>query len=107
MPLTATSSQETDFERWSSHVWSTLFRDDEQQAMCFDKAMRQLWHDMEVTACRTQANRYYHVCCRHCGPYVYGEYGNNNTAQEKQQAQDALLRFVGAEMAVQRERREL
>ena len=33
------------------------------------------WECIEVTACRTKANRFFHVRCKQCNQYSYGQFG--------------------------------
>ena len=33
------------------------------------------WERIEVTACRTKANRFFHVRCKQCKQFSYGQFG--------------------------------
>jgi len=79
----------------SIHLSATLFAEDADKGNAFYAAMRKLWTSMEVTACRTQANRFYFVQCQHCDEYVYGEFGSYSE-EHPWMIQQPLLDFVGA-----------
>jgi len=95
MPLTQMGTRENDLESWTSHLDSTLFSGCAQKSNAFFFAMRNCWSSMEATACRTKANRFYYVRCKHCEEYVHGEYGHT-AGEHKNDAQNKLLQFVGA-----------
>ena len=53
---------------------------------------------IEVTACRTKANRFFHVCCKQCNQYSYGQFGtwavsNANGEDTAGGARDDLAKF--------------
>ena len=86
---------ETDLSYWISHLESTLYQDDTKKSNALWSALRPVWHHFETTTCRTKANRFYMLRCRACNEIAYGEYGHNNTAEEKGAAKEALLQFLG------------
>ena len=68
---------EKDADDWINHLGSTLFVEN-------SKTLDKIWdrirpvmrkNKCRVTACRTQANRFFHVQCLKCLQCVYGKYG--------------------------------
>ena len=94
-PPLSSGWRQTDLDNWSIHLSATLFADDADKGNAFYAAMRKLWTSMEVTACRTQANRFYFVQCQHCGEYAYGDFGVY-IEEHPSMIQQPLLDFVGA-----------
>ena len=94
-PPLSTGWRQKDLDNWYNHLSATLFVDDGDKGNAFYAAMCKLWTSMEVTACRTQANRFYFVQCQHCGEYVFGEFGAYSQ-EHLSVIQQPLLDFVGA-----------
>ena len=102
-PMLYEGKVETHFNNWSHHLGSTLFEHSDQKSWAFHKAMERCWSTMVVTACRTQANRFYYVRCRKCNQYVYGDYGGKVGVEDKIGAQNKLMQFVCTETNAQQE----
>ena len=61
---------------WINHLDSTLFAKNTKTLYKIGSRIRPVWRDKcRVTACRTQANRFFHVQCLKCLQCVYGKYG--------------------------------
>ena len=63
-----------------------------------DVVVPHYWDELEVTASKTQANRFFHVRCKRCQQYSYGEWGTWAIAPEagltaKEGARDNLEKF--------------
>ena len=68
-----------------------------------DPRIRANWHRFEVTACRTKANRFFHVRCKQCKQFSYGQFGTwalpddatgeCTAARAAEEARDNLAKF--------------
>ena len=69
--------EEKDVDDWINHLGSTLFKWDTKPACKILTRLRPVHTQQKcrVTACRTQANRSFHVQCLDCLQCVYGKYG--------------------------------
>ena len=69
--------EEKDVDDWINHLGSTLFKWDNKPACKILTRLRPVHKEQKcrVTACRTQANRSFHVQCLDCLQCVYGKYG--------------------------------
>ena len=67
--------QEEDSDKWLAHLRATLYSSNQHPLDMLDGRIRARWGRIEVTACRTQANRFFHVRCKDCKQYSYGEFG--------------------------------
>ena len=92
--------QETNLDSWLAHLRNTLYSEDSRPLDAFEGKIRANWQRIEVTACRTKANRFFFVRCKLCDQYSYGEFGawaeqrDRETGQDSpQQARDALAKF--------------
>ena len=67
---------EKDADDWINHLGSTLFAKNSKTLKKIQKRILPVWRDKcRVTACRTKANRFFHVQCLKCLQCVYGKYG--------------------------------
>ena len=64
-----------DMEAWVSHLRPTLYQSGERPLNALEIHIRANWDNIDVTACRTPANRFFHVRCKQCNQYSYGQYG--------------------------------
>ena len=61
---------------WINHLGATLFVKNTKTLYKIGSRIGPVWGDKcRVTACRTQANRFFHVQCLKCLQCVYGKYG--------------------------------
>ena len=61
---------------WINHLASTLFVQNTKTVYKIQSRIAPVWGDKcRVTACRTPANRFFHVQCLKCRQCVYGKYG--------------------------------
>ena len=67
--------QERSPNSWLDHLRNTLYSEDSRPLDAFEGKIRAHWQCIEVTACRTQANRSFHVRCKKCDQYSYGRFG--------------------------------
>ena len=68
--------EEKDADDWINHLGSTLFQWNTKPLYKIQTRLRPVWREKcRVTACRTQANRSFHVQCLDCLQCVYGKYG--------------------------------
>mgnify|MGYP006265459905 CR=1 FL=1 len=68
--------EEKDVDDWINHLGSTLFARNTKTLYKIQRRIRPVWREKcRVTACRTQANRSFHVQCLDCLQCVYGKYG--------------------------------
>ena len=87
---------------WTQHLESTLFS--EKDVVAVHKLYDNLasdWDKFTVTACRTQANRFFHVQCKTCNRFVSGKYGIHDTDAARDEACRTLMQFVllGSELS--------
>ena len=62
---------------WINHLGSTLFTKNTKTLYKIGSRIGPVWGDKcRVTACRTQANRFFHVQCLKCLQCAYGKYGH-------------------------------
>ena len=66
---------QSDMEVWFSHLRDTLYQSDDGPLNALEDQIRANWERIDVTACRTPANRFFHVRCKQCNQYSYGQYG--------------------------------
>ena len=89
-------TQERDVQSWLDHLRGTLYVKDTGRFDAFEHLIRNYWERMEVTACRTQANRSFHVRCKKCNEYSFGQYGEWVAMVDPKRiehARDALAQF--------------
>ena len=68
--------EEKDVDDWINHLGSTLFQWNTKPLYKIQTRLRPVWREKcRVTACRTQANRFFHVQCLKCLQCAYGKYG--------------------------------
>ena len=68
--------EEKDADDWINHLGSTLFAKNSKTLYKIRRRIIPVWRDKcRVTACRTKANRFFHVQCLKCLQCVYGRYG--------------------------------
>ena len=69
--------EEKDVDDWINHLGSTLFQWNSKPLYKILTRLRPVHKEQKcrVTACRTQANRSFHVQCLDCLQCVYGKYG--------------------------------
>ena len=61
---------------WINHLGATLFVKNTKTLYKIGSRIGPVWGDKcRVTACRTKANRFFHVQCLKCRQCVYGKYG--------------------------------
>ena len=58
-----------------SHLRSTLFEKDGRACDRLEVKLRVVWERIEVSSCRTKANRFFCVRCMKCKQCSYGQYG--------------------------------
>ena len=90
--------QEEDSDAWLAHLRSTLYGSDERPLDMLEGKIKANWERIEVTACRTKANRFFHVRCKQCNQYSYGQFGtwavsNANGEDTAGGARDDLAKF--------------
>ena len=69
-------SVEKDADDWINHLGATLFAKNTKTCYKIGSRIGPVWGDKcRVTACRTKANRFFHVQCLKCLQCVYGKYG--------------------------------
>ena len=67
---------EKDADEWINHLGSTLFAKNTNTLYNIGRRINPVWGDKgRVTACRTKANRFFHVQCLKCLQCVWGRYG--------------------------------
>ena len=88
---------EPNIDSWTSHLESTLYKTDTRKVTMLRDVLRSTWHLFEITACRSQANRFYLVRCKSCHGFAYGEYGKWNSDAEVHDAERNILQFWGLE----------
>ena len=68
---------EKDADGWINHLGSTLFAENTKTLYKILERIRPVMRQNKcrVTACRTQANRFFHVQCLKCLQCAYGKYG--------------------------------
>ena len=69
---------EKDADGWIHHLGSTLFAENSRTLYKILERIRPVMRSdkCRVTACRTQANRFFHVQCLKCRQCAYGKYGH-------------------------------
>ena len=90
--------QEEDSDAWLAHLRSTLYSSNEHPLDMLEGKIKANWERIEVTACRTKANRFFHVRCKQCNQYSYGQFGtwavsNANGEDTAGGARDDLAKF--------------
>ena len=98
----AIGSHEKSCYSWTQHLESTLFS--EKDVVAVHKLYDHLapdWDKFKVTACRTQANRFFHVQCKTCNRFVFGKYGKDDEDAAQDEACRTLMQFVllGSELS--------
>ena len=66
---------ETNVDEWIDHLSAPPFATNTNTVHRIGARLRPVWGQCRVTACRTQANRFFHVQCLKCQQSVYGQYG--------------------------------
>ena len=85
---------EKDAVYWINHLGSTLFAHNSKTLYKILDRIRPVWGGKcRVTACRTQANRFFHVQCLKCLQCAYGKYGRW-TADQSPMAPDRAMRML-------------
>ena len=70
-------SVEKSADDWINHLASTLFVQNTKTVYKIQSRIAPVWGDKcRVTACRTKANRFFHVQCLKCLQCAYGKYGH-------------------------------
>ena len=59
--------QETNLNSWLDQLRNTLYSEDSRPLDAFEGKIRAYWQCIEVTACRTKANRFFFLRCKQCG----------------------------------------
>ena len=90
--------QEEDSDTWLAHLRSTLYSSNGRPLDMIEGKIKANWERIEVTACRTKANRFFHVRCKQCNQYSYGQFGtwavSNATGEDTAGgARDDLAKF--------------
>ena len=65
-------SVETNVHEWIDHLSAPPFATNTNTVHRIGARLRPVWGQCRVTACRTQANRFFHVKCLKCGQSVFG-----------------------------------
>ena len=65
-------SVETNVDEWIDHLSAPPFATNTNTVYRIGARLRPVWGQCRVTACRTQANRFFHVKCLKCGQSVFG-----------------------------------
>ena len=69
-------SVEKSADDWINHLAATLFVQNTKTVCKIQSRIGPVWGDKcRVTACRTKADRFFHVQCLKCRQCVYGKYG--------------------------------
>ena len=85
---------EKDADDWINHLGSTLFAHNSKTLYKILDRIRPVWGGKcRVTACRTKANRFFHVQCLKCLQCAYGKYGHW-TADESPMAPERAMRVL-------------
>ena len=90
--------QEEDSDAWLAHLRSTLYSSNERPLDLLEGKIKANWERVEVTACRAKANRFFHVRCKQCNQYSYGQFGtwavsNANGEDTAGEAREDLAKF--------------
>ena len=93
--------EEKDVDNWLTHLSATLFVRHGKLWSAIGSNIRPVWNKCTVTACRTQANRFFHVQCNKCRQSVYGEYGIDASDQSPE-AHDRTMNALAQFLHVQR-----
>ena len=94
-------TQERDYDKWLNHLRYTLFDQDSRVLDQLENKIKRAWPQLEVFGCRTQANRYFFVCCKKCKQFSYGQYGSwaaETDSKKPQEARDDLAKFFKVEV---------
>ena len=67
--------QEEDSDVWLAHLRTTLYSSNQHPLDMLERWISDHWEQLEVTACRTKANRSFYVRCKQCNQYSYGHFG--------------------------------
>jgi len=94
-------NQEREADEWLGHLRNTLFDKDSRVSDQLEDKIKHVWPHIEVTVCRTQANRFFCVRCKKCEQFSYGQYGRWATdldPEKPQDARDVLAKFFTFEV---------
>ncbi len=67
--------QEEDSDAWLAHLRTTRYSSNERPLGTLEGKIKANWERIEVTACRTKANRFFHVRCKQSKQCSYGQFG--------------------------------
>ena len=82
---------EADVDNWVAHLNGTLFAYNTDTGYKIAKHLRPVWGDeCQVTACRTPANRFFHLQCLRCGQFVFAQYDNYTKADSPKSSDRAM-----------------
>ena len=88
---------ETNVDEWIDHLSATLFATNTNTVYMIGARLRPVWGQCRVTACRTQANRYYHLQCLQCKQCVSTQYDKHTvkaSPESKDHAMNLLADFL-------------
>ena len=88
---------EKDMEAWLAHLRSTLYRENSKPLDQLEVKIRPNWERLEVTGCRTQANRFFLVKCKFCDQCCHGQYGAYDGDEVAAEARSDLAKFFKSE----------
>ena len=74
-PVSVSGNQEKDVDAWLAHLRHTLYSGDSRPLDSLESKIKANWERIEVTTCRSKANRFFHVRCKRCDQCSYGEFG--------------------------------
>ena len=85
-----------EMEAWFSHLRSTLYLSDGRPLDALEGKIRPNWERIDVTACKSQASRFFRVSCKQCNQYSYGQYGSwalQTGVDTEERCRDDLAKF--------------
>ena len=88
---------ETSLDEWSTYLVGTLFAKNSDIGYMIYECLKPVWSKCQVTACRTQANRYYHLQCLQCKQCVFAQYDKHTvkaSPESKDHAMNLLADFL-------------
>ena len=84
---------EVDAYAYIAHLDTTLFSNEGRAT--WDRMSKMLSHrNFRVSACKTQANRSFHIQCLCCGEGCKGHYGHGDDETVHEEARQALSMFL-------------
>ena len=91
---------ETSLDEWSTHLVGTLFAKNSDIGYKIWECLKPVWSKCQVTACRTQANRYYHLQCLQCKQCVFAQY-DKRTVKASPESKDHAMNLLAVFLMVE------